>query len=90
MNRAILILLDLNLPKKTGVEVLNEIKGNPDLKTIPVVILTCSKNEDDIWETYKKRANCYITKPVDFNKFIKVIKSLNNFWLDIVKLPTGK
>ena len=85
-----IILLDLNLPKKNGVEVLNEIKNHPGLKMIPVVILTCSKNEDDIWETYKKHANCYITKPVDFEKFIHVIKSLNNFWLDIVKLPSGK
>lgn len=85
-----IILLDLNLPKKTGLEVLHEIKNNPELKTIPVVILTCSKNEDDIWATYTKQANCYITKPVDFNKFINVIKSLNNFWLDIVKLPSGK
>jgi len=85
-----IILLDLNLPKKTGVEVLKEIKNNPELKTIPVVILTCSRNEDDIWETYERQANCYITKPVDFNKFINVIQSLNNFWLDIVKLPSGK
>jgi CheY-like chemotaxis protein len=85
-----IILLDLNLPKKTGVEVLNEIKENPELKTIPVVILTCSKNEDDIMETYNNHANCYITKPVDFNKFINVIKSLKTFWLDIVKLPSGK
>jgi CheY-like chemotaxis protein len=85
-----IILLDLNLPKKTGIEVLHEIKSDPDLKTIPVVILTCSRNEDDIWETYANQANCYITKPVDFNKFINVIKSLNNFWLDVVKLPPGK
>jgi chemotaxis family two-component system response regulator Rcp1 len=82
-----IILLDLNLPKKSGVEVLNEIKNDEDLKTIPVVILTCSKNEDDIMETYHNRANCYITKPVDFDKFLKVIQSLNNFWLEIVKLP---
>lgn len=85
-----IILLDLNLPKKTGLEVLNEIKSNPKLKTIPVVILTCSKNENDIWATYSNQANCYITKPVDFNKFINVIRSLNNFWLDIVKLPSVK
>ncbi|MBN2532405.1 MAG: response regulator [Spirochaetales bacterium] len=85
-----IILLDLNLPKKTGFEVLHEIKNTPDLKTIPVVVLTCSRNEDDIWETYSKHANCYITKPVDFNKFINVIKSLNNFWLNIVKLPSAK
>ncbi|MBN1696359.1 MAG: response regulator [Spirochaetales bacterium] len=82
-----IILLDLNLPKKTGVEVLNEIKNDADLKTIPVVILTCSTNEDDILATYYNRANCYITKPVDFNKFLKVIQSLNTFWLEIVKLP---
>jgi two-component system, chemotaxis family, response regulator Rcp1 len=85
-----IILLDLNLPKKNGAEVLGEIKKHPGLKTIPVVILTCSRNEDDILETYNKHANCYITKPVDFEKFIQVIKSLNNFWLDIVKLPSGK
>ena len=85
-----IILLDLNLPKKTGVEVLDVIKRDETLKTIPVVILTCSTNEDDIWATYKRRANCYITKPVDFEKFITVVKSLNNFWLDIVKLPHNK
>jgi len=84
-----LILLDLNLPKKDGREVLIEIKDNPELKRIPVVILTTSKAEEDIVNMYEHHANAYITKPVDFNQFIEVIKSLENFWLSIVKLPTN-
>jgi chemotaxis family two-component system response regulator Rcp1 len=84
-----LILLDLNLPKKDGREVLIEIKDNPELKRIPVVILTTSEAEEDIVNMYEHHANAYITKPVDFNQFIKVIKSLENFWLSIVKLPTN-
>ena len=84
-----LILLDLNLPKKDGREVLIEIKDNSELKRIPVVILTTSKAEEDIVNMYEHHANAYITKPVDFNQFIEVIKSLENFWLSIVKLPTN-
>ena len=84
-----LILLDLNLPKKDGREVLAEIKQDPDLKRIPVVILTTSKAEEDILRTYDLHANCYITKPVDLEQFIKVVKSIEEFWLTIVKLPSG-
>jgi CheY-like chemotaxis protein len=82
-----LILLDLNLPKKNGLEVLREIKDDEKLKCIPVVILTTSNAEEDLIETYKLDANCYITKPVDLDEFIKVVKSIQNFWLEIVKLP---
>jgi CheY-like chemotaxis protein len=82
-----LILLDLNLPRKDGREVLEEIKGNPDLKSIPVVILTTSAAEADILRSYKSHANCYITKPVDLAGFLTVVKSIDNFWLSVVKLP---
>ncbi len=82
-----LILLDLNLPKKDGLEVLAEIKAHPDLKRIPVVVLTTSKAEEDILMTYQMHANCYITKPVDLEKFIEVISAIEDFWLSIVKLP---
>ena len=83
-----LILLDLNLPKKDGREVLKEIKADEALKCIPVVILTTSNAEEDLIETYKMNANCYITKPVDLDQFINVVESIENFWLSIVKLPT--
>ena len=82
-----LILLDLNLPKKNGREVLAEIKMNSHLKCIPVVILTSSQAEKDIVTTYNLHANCYITKPVDFDQFIDVVKSIENFWFTVVKLP---
>lgn len=82
-----LIILDLNLPKKDGREVLAEIKADEDLKRIPVVILTMSKAEEDILKTYNLHANCYITKPLDFDKFIEVVKSIEDFWLTVVKLP---
>ncbi len=82
-----LILLDLNLPKKDGREVLEEIKQDPDLKHIPVVVLTTSQAEQDIMKSYDKHANCYVTKPVDLDQFIGVIKSIEEFWLAIVKLP---
>lgn len=82
-----LILLDLNLPKKNGREVLAEIKEDEDLKRIPVVMLTISANEQDILDTYNGHVNCYITKPVDFDQFMKVVKSIKEFWLTIVKLP---
>jgi len=82
-----LILLDLNLPKKDGREVLGEIKADPGLRQIPVVILTTSKAEEDILKTYDLHANCYITKPVDLEKFIEVISAIEDFWLSIVKLP---
>ena len=82
-----LILLDLNLPKKDGREVLIEIKNDEELRRIPVVVLTTSRAEEDIIRTYNCYANCYITKPVDFDQFINVVKSIENFWLSIVKLP---
>jgi chemotaxis family two-component system response regulator Rcp1 len=82
-----LILLDLNLPRKNGKEVLEEIKQDNDLKRIPVVILTISKNEEDILKAYNLRANCYITKPVDLEQFMIVVKSIEDFWFTIVKLP---
>jgi chemotaxis family two-component system response regulator Rcp1 len=82
-----LILLDLNLPKKDGREVLEEIKENPSLKSIPVVILTTSASEEDILRSYRLHANCYITKPVDLDGFLKVVKSIDNFWLSVVRLP---
>jgi chemotaxis family two-component system response regulator Rcp1 len=87
VGRPDLILLDLNLPKKDGREVLAEIKTDEHLKLIPVVILTVSKDEEDILKTYNLHANCYITKPIDFEQFMKVVKSIEEFWLTIVKLP---
>jgi chemotaxis family two-component system response regulator Rcp1 len=85
-----LIILDLNLPRKDGREVLAEIKNDEDLKRIPVVILTISKAEEDIIRTYNLHANCYVTKPLDLDQFMKVVKSIEDFWLTIVKLPDGK
>jgi chemotaxis family two-component system response regulator Rcp1 len=82
-----LILLDLNLPRKDGRQVLEEIKENPALMTIPIVILTTSASEEDVLRSYRLHANCYISKPVDLDGFLKVIKSIDNFWLSIVKLP---
>ena len=82
-----LILLDLNLPRKDGREVLADIKADPDLKTIPVVVLTTSRAEQDVLHSYELQANCYITKPVDLDQFITVVKSIENFWLTIVTLP---
>jgi CheY-like chemotaxis protein len=82
-----IILLDLNLPKKDGREVLAEIKVDPDLMRIPVVVLTTSKAEEDIIKTYNLHVNCYITKPVGLDEFLNVIKSIEDFWLTFVKLP---
>lgn len=82
-----LILLDLNLPRMDGRQVLQEIKNDDSLKRIPVVVLTTSANETDIFITYNLHANCYITKPVDFSQFMSVVKSIENFWFSIVKLP---
>jgi two-component system, chemotaxis family, response regulator Rcp1 len=82
-----LILLDLNLPKKDGREVLEEIKASPALMSIPVVILTTSASEADILRSYRLHANCYITKPVGLDGFLAVVKSIDNFWLSVVKLP---
>ena len=83
-----LLLLDLNLPKKDGRELIEEIKADENLRRIPVVVLTTSKAEEDIIRMYDQHANCYITKPIDFDQFINVIKSIEDFWLTIVKLPT--
>jgi two-component system, chemotaxis family, response regulator Rcp1 len=85
-----LVLLDLNLPKKDGREVLKEIKSDEQLKSIPVVILTMSKAEEDVLKSYSLHANCYITKPLDLNQFSTVVKSIKNFWLTIVKLPPNE
>jgi two-component system, chemotaxis family, response regulator Rcp1 len=82
-----LILLDLNLPRKDGRQVLKEIKGDESLKRIPVVVLTTSKSEEDVLRVYDLHANCYINKPVDFNRFMEVVKSIENFWLTVVTLP---
>ena len=85
-----IILLDLNLPKKDGREVLEEIKNDDKLKRIPVVILTTSKAEEDVLRSYNLHANCYVTKPVDLEQFIRVVKSIDSFWLTVVTLPNGK
>lgn len=82
-----IILLDLNLPKKDGREVLEEIKTDDQLKRIPVVVLTTSKAEEDVLKTYNLHANCYVTKPVDLEKFMVVVKSIDVFWLTVVTLP---
>ncbi len=82
-----LILLDLNLPRRDGREVLAEIKADPSLKCIPVVVLTTSQAEQDVMRAYSLHANCYITKPVDFRQFLEVIEAIESFWLSIVKLP---
>lgn len=85
-----LILLDLNLPKKDGREVLAEIKADEKLRQIPVVVLTTSDAENDIAQAYDTHANCYIRKPIDLNRFIDVVKVIENFWLSIVELPPGE
>ncbi|HIK06361.1 MAG TPA: response regulator [Trichormus sp. M33_DOE_039] len=82
-----IVLLDLNLPRKDGREVLAEIKSDEHLKRIPVVVLTTSQAEEDILKAYNLAANCYIAKPVDFDQFVRIVKSIENFWFAIVKLP---
>ncbi len=82
-----IILLDLNLPRKDGREVLKEIKENENFKYIPIVVLTTSSSREDVIRTYGNHANCYITKPVDFDNFLKVIKSIEDFWLKMIELP---
>jgi chemotaxis family two-component system response regulator Rcp1 len=84
-----LILLDLNLPKKDGREVLKDIKEDPELRVIPVVILTTSAADEDVLRTYQLHANCYIMKPVDFTQFTRVVQTIESFWFSIVKLPRG-
>jgi chemotaxis family two-component system response regulator Rcp1 len=83
-----LIMLDLNLPRKDGRDVLAEIKTDQDLKIIPIIVLTTSRADEDILRSYELNANCYITKPVDFDHFIGVVKSIENFWLTVVTLPS--
>ena len=82
-----LVLLDLNLPKKDGREVLAAIKGDPNLKTIPVVILTTSQAEEDVIRAYNLNCNCYVTKPVDFDQFTRIVQTIEQFWLSVVTLP---
>jgi chemotaxis family two-component system response regulator Rcp1 len=86
-NRPDLILLDLNLPGMSGIEVLQQIKNEETLLTIPVVILTSSDDEHDISQTYSHHANCYITKPLELQGFIEIVQSIENFWFTVVKLP---
>ena len=83
-----IVLLDLNLPRKSGLEVLAELKADPDLRSIPIVVLTTSRDEEDIARSYHEHANCYISKPVDFDEFMGVVHSLESFWLTVVRLPT--
>lgn len=85
-----LILLDLNLPKKSGLEVLKEIKKDNKLKIIPVIVLTTSRNDDDLFESYDHHANAFVTKPADLDKFIKAIRSFEDFWFNMTLLPTNK
>lgn len=82
-----LILLDLNMPKKDGREVLAEVKGDEDLRSIPVVVMTSSKAEEDIIRSYNLHANCYVTKPVDLDQFLVVVQAIENFWVSVVALP---
>jgi CheY-like chemotaxis protein len=86
-SRPDLILLDLNLPRKNGREVLESIKADEDLKRIPVIVMTTSKAEQDIFKAYNLNANCYVTKPVDLDEFLNVVRSIEDFWLTIVTLP---
>jgi CheY-like chemotaxis protein len=82
-----LVLLDLNLPRKSGAEVLAEIKGDPDLAMIPVIVLTTSEAEEDVLRSYKMHANAYVTKPVDFDRFKEIVQQIDEFFIGIVKLP---
>jgi CheY-like chemotaxis protein len=84
-----LILLDLNLPRKSGLEVLAEVKADPHLRRIPVVVMTCSDDEKDILTAYDRHVNCYITKPVDLDQFLQVVKSIEHFWFSVVKLAAA-
>jgi len=88
-SRPDLVLLDWYMPKIDGAEVLAEIKNDPDLKRIPVVIMTTSQKEEDVLRSYNLHANCYVTKPVDVREFIRVVRSIEDFWLTVVKLPAA-
>lgn len=85
-----LVLLDLNLPRKDGREVLEEIKSDPELMRIPVVVLTTSSSEEDVLRTYSSHANCFVTKPIDLDQFMDAVRSIESFWLTIVRLPNGE
>lgn len=87
LERPDLVLLDLNLPRKSGAEVLAEIKGDPELATIPVIVLTTSEAEEDVLRSYRMHANAYITKPVDFERFKDIVQQIDDFFIGIVKLP---
>jgi CheY-like chemotaxis protein len=87
LERPDLVLLDLNLPRKSGAEVLAEIKGDPELSTIPVIVLTTSEAEEDVLRSYRMHANAYITKPVDFQRFKDIVQQIDDFFIGIVKLP---
>lgn len=82
-----IILLDLNMPRMDGREVLTQLKADPDLKHIPVVILTTSDSEEDVLRSYELHANCYVTKPVDLKQFLSIVKAIDDFWFSVVKLP---
>lgn len=90
VKRPDLILLDLNLPKKDGRDVLKEIKGDEDLRRIPVVVITTSKSEEDVLRSYNLHANSYVQKPMDFEQFVKVVRNIEEYWFSIVKLPDHK
>ena len=87
MPRPDLILLDLNMPRKNGLEVLEEIRADDDLKRIPVLILTTSENDEDVQRAYELNVNCYITKPVELDEFLVIVKQIDTFWLDVATLP---
>ena len=82
-----LVLLDLNLPRKDGREVLAEVKGDPDLRTIPIVVLTTSEAEEDVLKSYQLHANAYVTKPVDFERFVSIVRQIDDFFVSVVRLP---
>jgi len=88
-SRPDLILLDLRMPRKNGFEVLDEVKSDPELRRIPVVVMTSSDDDKDVLEAYNRHVNCYVTKPVDLNQFKKVVNSIEHFWFSIVKLPAA-
>ncbi len=85
-----LVLLDLNLPKKDGREVLEEVKNDPELRDIPVIVLTTSDAEQDVWRAYELHCNCYLTKPLEMDEFLRKIRAMEQFWLTIVRLPAHR
>jgi CheY-like chemotaxis protein len=89
VTRPDLVLLDLNLPKRDGLQVLEEVKADPDLRRIPIVVLTTSEAEEDVLRSYDLHANAYVTKPVDFDRFVEVIRQIDNFFISVVRLPTS-